>query len=324
VSTPSEFLIDRCDRLLFAVSAPIVRRFVVLDVDSPKEVLARTSRLRKIGFRTSLDIMVEDIQGLEMVERVCATYLELVQLMNTADSGNIVIKPTSLGLDLADTHSGEKMFREMLLKILCLVEKKNKTLLASPIEVEIDAESTRTIATAFKVIADLLEVQPQYSHLLRIALPMHIKDLPIHTSTYRLFDHPIRIVKGAGVYNEDPSKLVDEQTVIERYRQHFYRSLRSNSFPFIATMRDGSLIRTLANDAESMGYTKGEYVIQMLYGLWTGLGKRLLADQHEVCIYVPITFPWSRGASDGYVRRRVRMFRSLLWNWIFGRHRNSK
>ncbi|OGZ05610.1 MAG: hypothetical protein A2845_04585 [Candidatus Lloydbacteria bacterium RIFCSPHIGHO2_01_FULL_49_22] len=312
------------DRLLYFVFYPIMRHIVVLSAKDAADVLSKTRHLRREGFLTSFDVMVEDVGDSKLIGLLQKFHSELISLMEKGDYGNIVIKPTSLGLDASDPPlrtSDERFVRE-LWALLLSISLRNQGDQGETVELEIDAESTQTIERAFRVIAGITSESPELRYLLRIAVPMHLKELPNLCRTYGLLEHPIRIVKGAGVYREDPNVLVDVKTVERRYKKYFIDCLERKKRPYIATMHDEKLLRRVLQSAHDHGIEKNEFVIQMLYGLWTGLGRRLLDEGYTVCVYVPVVLPWCKGASGGYIQRRISIFRTLFWKWLTTRTRN--
>lgn len=321
--TFTERIMNLVDWVLSFVFYPIMRRIVVVSAKDAADAIARTRRLRAEGFLVSLDVMVEDVGDNGLIEHVQEFNDELLSLMEESDRGNIVIKPTSLGLDVSE-HSrlqSDERFAKQLRSLLLAVSSRNKACKGAIVEIEIDAESTKTIERTFRVIAGITSESPELRDLLRIAVPMHLKELPNLCRTYGLLEHPIRIVKGAGVYREDPNALVDGKTVERRYKKYFIDCLERKKRPFIATMHDEKLLRRVLQSAHDHGIEKNEFVIQMLYGLWTGLGRRLLDEGYTVCVYVPIVLPWCKGASGGYIQRRISIFRTLFWKWLTTRTR---
>lgn len=295
----------------------IVRRRVVVSAEHAHDVLLQTAPLRLRGFRVSIDLMVEDIPDIATVRRVGQFYRELLDVMSEEDLSHIVVKPTSLGLGLSECSASTRgeIFGEHLRLLATSIAAECRKRGGRDRMIEIDAESTKTMDLAYGALAVLRNCHPKLGSYFRTAIPMHMKTLPEMCDKYELLDYPVRIVKGAGVYNEDPALLVDRETVIKRYEEYFLECLARNTHPFIATVHDEKLLRRVLQSAKDRGYEKKEFSIQMLYGLWSGLGRRLLAEGYTVCIYVPVVLPWCKSASEGYVERRVSMFRELAWKW---------
>lgn len=316
--TSTERIMKLIDRVLSFVLSPIMRHIVVVSAKDAADVLNKTRRLRNEGFLTSFDVMVEDINDNKLIERLQKFHSELIALMNESDHGNIIIKPTSLGLDASDRSSqkSDERFTRELRALLLTISLHNKGDRGAAVGLEIDAESTKTIDRTFRVITGITNGSPDLGRLLRIAVPMHLTALPNLCRTYDLLQHPIRIVKGAGVYREDPKVLVDEKTVEHRYKRYFIDCLERQKRPYIATMHDEKLLRRVLQSARDHGVEKNAFVIQMLYGLWTGLGRRLIEEGYTVCIYTPVVLPWCKGASGGYIQRRISIFRVLFWKWL--------
>lgn len=311
-------VMSQIDLLLYRVLGVLIRQHVVLSVQNEEEVVKKIRKLQDDGFLVSLDIMVENIESKEDVEQVYKSYVRMILALNNESPANIIIKPTSLGITFLKSHNGsaEKQFFNNAVSLARIIGAKNLLISSRKIELEIDAESTETLELGYQVIAQINKDHPHLSRLLRIALPMHIVNLRETCIQYNLLEFSVRIVKGAGVYDEAPDSLVDEKEVITRYEKYFLECLERKTKPYIATMRDEKLIRKVIESAEKSGYDKHEFVIQMLYGLWPGFGRKLIREGYLVSVYVPIVFPWCSSASDGYIKRRLKMFRSLIWKWI--------
>lgn len=307
------------DDLLYRALGRVMRHFVVLSAKNEEEILRRTATLRAQGFQTSFDLMVEDISDPTTLKMISHFYRELLGRMNWDACGNIVVKPTALGLHSSnDREVARRTFRNDMEGLLIVANTTNTRLSARRIEIEVDAESLRTIDEAFRVVAEIRNEFPLCPTKIRVAVPMHLAKLSERISQFHLLDHPIRVVKGTGVYNEETSALVGDDEMLSRYERYFLECLAQKKHPYIATMRDKNMLLRLLHLAEDLGYRKDEFTIQMLYGLWTGFGRELLSRGYQVTLYVPATLPWCAHASDGYVRRRVSMFRKLFFQHMRG------
>lgn len=309
------------DTVAYRLFGGIMRRFVVVSARNARNVLAKTQELRDQGFQVSLDVMVEDITDPVMTAQVAGFYHELLGAMMEHNRSNIVIKPTSLGLGLANVSSAEAetQFGTQVRLLLEHMVARDEVRVGVRQQIEIDVESTRTMESAYRAIAKLRTESPELAPYVRMAIPMHMKALPKLCAQYELLGHPVRIVKGTGVYHEEPTLLVESSEVLARYRHYALECLVGKTHPYIATMHDEKLLRQVLTEAHARGYGKDKFTIQMLYGLWTGLGRKLLAEGYTVCVYVPTVLPWCARASDGYVRRRVSMFRELIWKLLLRR-----
>lgn len=311
MTLPGDRLGEYVDRTLYALFGTFLRRRIVVTARDAADVLAQTKPLREGGFATSFDLMVEDVREEDTIGRVMEFYLSLLARMDERDHGNIVIKPTALGLNPDDeTGRSRARCKERIRRLLSAVAGLPDG--EHPIAIEVDAESTRTIAATYAIADELRRAYPDKTHHLRLAVPMHVANLEELVERYRLLAFPVRIVKGAGVYDEPPEALVHEYAVLSRYRAYALRALASKLHPFIATVRDRELLERLFVAFTQAGYGKEDYTIEMLYGLWSGLARRLLASGHRVALYVPVVLPWCANASDGYIRRRVKTLRALI------------
>src|SRR3989338_2443326 len=317
MTTIRERIVTLFDRIIYGIFGYFVRRITVIEARNANDVFTRIAKLRREGFLISLDVMIEDVHNEDLVRRSLNFYRKLLARTCDDDHINIVIKPTSLGLHAHDdAQTSDIQFAKHLRELTLSPSIKRDRYGVFLTEIEIDAESTLSMERTFRVVTRLLNAFPRLHGLFRLALPMHIRDLTQWCKKYQLLEHPIRIVKGAGVYNEDPSTLVVEKEMLRRYEEYFTECLARKTHPFIATMHDEKLLRKILLSAANLGFTKQEFDIQMLYGLWVGLGRRLLREGYAVRIYVPIVLPWCKHASDGYVKRRIAMFRMLIWKYI--------
>ena len=273
------------------------RRFVgAVDVDGVLEV---GKDLKKQGFGVTYNLLGEHVHDPVSVDKAVDSTFRLIRGMQSENLGNVSCKPTLYGLSVSKT-----LFIKNIEKVIELVRQKE-------IEVEFDAENYSYIDDTFDVFSSFAS-QKIYSNTVRQAVQAHLKDIFPLMNKYKLWDKNLRIVKGAGVYDETDTSIIMNDN--EKIRQRYFEILRGNIVtdraPFTATVRDGEL-------AESIIKITGEgafpFEFQMLYGpLGRKLGSYLLKLGYPVRIYIPFTDHWCRDVWKSYGLRRAKMVRNLM------------
>ena len=273
------------------------RRFVgAVDVDGVLEV---GKDLKKQGFGVTYNLLGEHVHDPVSVDKAVDSTFRLIQRMQSENIGNISCKPTLYGLSVSKT-----LFIKNIEKIIELARQKG-------IEVEFDAENYSCINDTFDVFSSFAS-QKIYSNTVRQAVQAHLKDIFSFMNKYQLWDKNLRIVKGAGVYDETDSSIIMNDN--EKIRQRYFEILRANIMtgrkPFTATVRDRELAESVIQ-ITSKGSSSFEF--QMLYGpLGRKLGEYLLRSGYPVRIYVPFTDDWCRNEWKPYGLRRAKMVRNLM------------
>ena len=273
------------------------RRFVgAVDIDGVLEV---GKDLKKRGFGVTYNLLGEHVHDLVPVDKAVDSTLRLIRGMQNENLGNVSCKPTLYGLSISKT-----LFIKNIEEIIELARQKE-------IEIEFDAENYSYIEDTFDVFSSFAS-QKIYSNTVRQAVQAHLKDILPLMGKYQLWDKSLRIVKGAGVYNETNTSIVTNDN--EKIRQKYFEILRGNIVagrtPFTATVRDREL-------AESVIKITGEgaslFEFQMLYGpLGRKLGECLLRSDYPVRVYIPFTDYWCHDVWKSYGLRRAKMMRNLL------------
>ena len=134
---------------------------------------------------------------------------------------------------------------------------------------------------------------------------------------YGLWDKQIRVVKGAGVYEEkDGVCFKSPVNILRQYFEIIRRNKSRGKYPFVATVRDKKLTEEIIKDYSN----PLDVEFEILYGpLGTRLGKHLLHRGYSVRIYVPFVDAWCEDAWKEYGLRRSAMMRRLLWEEIKGK-----
>jgi proline dehydrogenase len=269
-------------------------------------VLKRGAKLKKQGFKITYNVLGEHVQDKRTVERALGLTLKLIKNMDNSNRGNVAIKPTLYGLQIS-----RELFHKVAKEIIdCAI--------AHGIEIEFDAEMRRVIPDTFEVFKTFADSFP-HRNFVRQCVQAHLTDIFDLMDKYELWDKQLRIVKGAGVYNEaDGIVLTDKERVMEQYYAILNRNYsEEGQVPYVATMNDESVAEYAASIRPKSYIKPYRPVIQMLYGpRGRGLRKKLLSEGRDVRIYVPFVssawdFSWF-----GYGLRRASMMRQLIWTEI--------
>ena len=289
--------------------APYVKRRCIGGSDIPS-VLKTGQRYVESGYAVTYDFMVEELGTIGEVRRAHAVHLELGRSMNDTNRGNIAIKPSMAGLSLetANPTVADRTFEKYLSELL-------RTFHASGTEIEVDAESSAQLPHKLAVINELRKTLPKkWTKGLRVAVQMHLADITKHAEAHKLFEYPVRIVKGAGVYKEDPRLIVDKKEIERRALQYAYEAFCNGERPYIATVRDRKYIRGLLHDLRCLGVKKDQFEIQLLHGIGWSLARELHDEGYVVRIYIPFVTPFCKDAWKPYVARRIMTLASAWFN----------
>lgn len=301
-------------RVLVAIAGPVLKLLFIGGTDS-ESVLRLGTRYRLRGFEVSYDLMLENVRESRVLRRhVYATLHQFADKMTYDNMGNIVVKPSMLGLGLHDVSpvAAEHTFAGYLRGLSFKIMKKFPE---GDVDIEIDAETHADLRRQYAVLADLRRTSDFFRKHVRLAVQMHSRDMPEIVDEYKLIDGPIRIVKGRGVYRDDASIAVSEAEVLARYRDVAVRALHQKTRPYLATMRDRKFIMGLIKKLHALGYSSDEFEIQMLHGIGMKLARELRDKGYIVRIYIPFVMPWCADAWKGYVGRRITMFLGLMYGW---------
>lgn len=277
------------------------RRFV--GAESVEGVLEVGKELKNQGFRVTYNLLGEHLHDLQTVNMAMLSTRRLIKLMDLESSGNVSCKPTLYGLEIS-----KKLFFENIGVVI-------EDALAKHVETEFDAENYDHIRDTFDIFRYFAS-QRTYLNYVRQAVQAHLKDILPLMNEYGLWDKNIRIVKGAGVYDE-VNFLADkesEEATLSRYFLIFGGNTKAGREPFVATVRD----RKLAESVVKLGNKNGVgFEFQMLYGpVGRRLGRRLLRMGYPVRIYVPFTDSWCKDGWKPYGLRRAKMIRHILWQGL--------
>ena len=261
-------------------------------------VLKTGECLKDQGFKMTYNLLGEHVKDEKTVDAAVDTTLALIDTMNPRNCGNVSCKPTLYGLAIS---------KELFLKKMTPVIEQA---FSRGIEVEFDAESYEYIPDTFEVFSSFAS-RPVFRNIVRQAVQAHLSEINRLMREYKLWNKNLRIVKGSGVYIEDPSiVLSDPSEVNENYLNIFRKNLKTRRVPFVATVRDRKLAEEIIKASERGRFP---FEFQFLYGpLGKSLRKKLLERGYPVRIYVPFTDKWCEDVWKSYGLRRAQMIRRML------------
>jgi proline dehydrogenase len=243
---------------------------------------------RKI--KVTLDVLGEFIKTLEEADANKTEYLNLLDVSNKNNiDGNVSLKPTSFGM-LIDKEVCYKHIREIVAKAASYNSFIRIDMEDSPCtDMEIDL--FRKLKGEFPGTVGLV---------LQAYLKRTHKDIEnmmdLHNPTYPL---NFRLCKGIYV---EPEAIAYKK--YEEINSHFLEDLefmfKNKIYVGIAT-HDKPLIEGAYRLIEKYNVPGTMYEFQMLYGVTPGLRDKIVADGHNMRIYVPFGKQWF-----GYSTRRLK------------------
>jgi proline dehydrogenase len=266
-------LLDRTIvRLLPAVPKPVVRRLSARYIAGPELADARrvVAELNAGGKLATVDVLGEEIVHPDEARAIAQAYLDVLDAIE-ADGldANVSVKLTGLGLSLDPA----------------LARANVESIAARGTFVRIDMEDSSTTDATLQLYRDLRAAgRENVGVVLQAALKRTVADAA------DLAGANVRLCKG--IYLE-PHELAyrDFEAVRANYVSALETLLDGGCYVGIATHDDWLVEQSLRAVAER-GLEPHEYEFQMLLGVQTALGDRLLAEGHRLRIYVPFGRQW--------------------------------
>ena len=251
----------------------------------------RVSRdLNSKNIRVTLDVLGEFIKTLEEADANRKEYLDLINVLykNNID-GNCSLKPTSFGL-LIDKEICYKHVREIVSKAASyngFIRIDMEDSLCTDMEIEL----FRRLKSEFPGNVGLV----LQSYLKRTHSDLeNLMDLHNHENPLNF-----RLCKGIYIENEAIAYKKYEE-INSHYLEDLEFMLKNGIYAAIAT-HDKPLIEGAYRLLEKYDVPVNMYEFQMLYGVTPRLRDRIVADGHNMRIYVPFGKQWF-----GYSTRRLK------------------
>jgi proline dehydrogenase len=257
-----------------------VTRFIPGETLDDALAAAQTLRSKKIG--TVLTHLGENISDRAEAQQVTDHYLEVLERIrqNTLRT-EISVKLTQLGLDLSPDFCYEN------LKTIISRAAKEST-------VWIDMEASNYVDATLDLYRRALGEFPNVGVCLQAYLYRTQDDLakllPLRPS--------IRLVKGA--YNEPPEIAFPRKADVDAnyfaLGKNLLRAKKGKACVRVAfATHDVAMIRRLSEEASKEGFSRGDFEVQMLYGIQRAEQERLAAEGCTSIVlvsYGTFWYPW--------------------------------
>jgi proline dehydrogenase len=275
-ASTSPWLAERLPRWGFARRA--VRRF--MPGESLSDALGAAHELRASGLPTIVTQLGENVADADEVDAVVAHYHAALERIATEDLDcHVSVKPTQLGLDV-----DPDLCRASIGGLVNAAASRGTMLW---VDMESSAYTDATIALFRALRHDSANVGLCLQANLRRTEQDLARLLPLAPS--------IRLVKGA--YAEPPERAyVRKRDVDAAYLRLAQQLLRvdDDTRLGIAT-HDVALIRRVAASAAASGRDRGDFEVQMLYGIRSGVQRQLAGEGFAVRVLISYGshwFPW--------------------------------
>lgn len=270
--------------LLAAAEKDSIRRFITghsftravadrfVAGDTLDEAVTAMSALGSQGIGAILDYLGENVTTSEQADDAAQRYLDCLDVA-PARGAHVSVKLTQLGLDLSQQGCIERM------RSLCERAERAGTFVAIDMESHVYTDKT----------LEVYEQLRQKHDRLVLCLQAYLKRTQKDIARLLPLEPSIRLCKGA--YNE-PKELAFRRG---KTRDAFMRSLRQliegGAYVAIAT-HDQKLIDFSLELMGGIGASDRRYEFQMLYGVRPGLQEQLVAEGHQVRVYIPFGDQW--------------------------------
>ena len=259
-------------RLLPAVPRPVVRRLSARYIAGPELADARrvVATLNAQGKLATVDVLGEEITRPDEAEAITQAYLEFLDVIDEDGlDANVSVKLTGLGLTLDPD----------------LVRGNVAAIAARGTFVRIDMEDSSTTDATLALYRDLRAAGAEnLGVVLQAALKRTVDDATA------LAGANVRLCKG--IYLEPPEIAYrDFDAVQANYVSALDALLDGGCYVGIAT-HDEWLVEQALLAVRERKLDRDEYEFQMLLGVQTRLGDRLVAEGHRLRIYVPFGRQW--------------------------------
>ena len=249
-----------------------MRRLSARYIAGPELADARrvVAALNAEGKRATVDVLGEEITRPEEAEAITQAYLDVLDAIDEDElDANVSVKLTGLGLNLDPE----------------LARANVEAIAARGTFVRIDMEDSSTTDATLALYCDLRAAGAEnLGVVLQAALKRTVDDATA------LAGANVRLCKG--IYLEPPELAYrDFDAVRENYVNVLETLLDGGCYVGIAT-HDEWLVEHGLRAVRDRGLDPHEYEFQMLLGVQTRLGDRLVAEGHRLRIYVPFGRQW--------------------------------
>jgi proline dehydrogenase len=265
-----------------------------------EQALPVLARLKNEGFATTVDYLGEHVTHQEAARRATDAYLKIIKSLKEKKlDRNISVKLTQIGLDM-DTE-------------LCLENLKRIGLYARERNffVRVDAEGSGTISAGY----DMIKTARDEGLPVGATVQSMLRHTPVDMVTLLEKEIHLRLCKGA--YKEPIDvAFQDKKDINRQFVSLMKRLLTSGIYHGIAT-HDEKIIAETIKFVQEHALRADQFEFQLLYGIRSGLARKLLNEGWRVRIYAPFGCAWLP-----YFYRRLRERKENVWFVIKNLFRN--
>ena len=255
------------------LTRPMVARFVA--GETLAAALPALRRVHAAGFRTTVDVLGEEVRSASDARAAADRYLETLDALaaNGLDR-NVSLKLSQMGLRI-----DEELCREQVGRI---VERAR----ALGAFIRIDMEDHTTSDAALAIARGMRGAGGDVGVVIQAALRRSPADIEALIAD----GTRVRLCKGA--YREPADVALIERTDVDAaFERLMERLLQAGRYPAIAT-HDPRLIRRVVTVCRRDGIGPERFEFQMLYGVRRDLQEALVRAGWTVRVYVPFGRDW--------------------------------
>jgi proline dehydrogenase len=260
-----------------AMGTPLIRRmpFRFVAGTTLDQAVDAVRRLNAEGASATLDVLGESVDDRASADRAAAQYVATIERIAAEGlDANVSMKLTQMGLDLG--------VDECLSVLAPVVRAGSEHGVFVRIDMEGSAYTDRTLEVVERLRADGCDVGPVIQSYLHRS-PADVERLAAERVR-------TRICKGA--YAEAPEIALQEREAIgDAFVALCERLLEAGAYVGVAT-HDPDMIQRVTAVVRERGIGADAYEFQLLFGVRRDLQRQLLADGHQVRIYVPYGTEW--------------------------------
>jgi len=267
---------------LVVATLPLVPKAVVRRIASRyvagetlDEALSMVARLNAEGCMATLDVLGEDITGLDETEPTVVAYARaLEQIAARRLDSNISVKLTALGLKLDAAEC-----RRQFARIVEAARAQNNF-------VRIDMEDSSVTEETIRIFE---EFRARYERV-GIVLQAYLRRTADDARRAAAMKANVRVCKG--IYVEPPEIAFQDREEIRRsYAATLETLLGAGCYVGIAT-HDPIVVERAKATVARRKLPREAYEFQMLLGVAGTLRKRLVSEGHRLRVYVPYGDAW--------------------------------
>jgi proline dehydrogenase len=267
---------------LVVATLPLVPKAVVRRIASRyvagetlDEALSMVARLNAEGCMATLDVLGEDITGLDETEPTVVAYARaLEQIAARRLDSNISVKLTALGLKLDAAEC-----RRQFARIVEAARAQNNF-------VRIDMEDSSVTEETIRIFE---EFRARYERV-GIVLQAYLRRTADDARRAAAMKANVRVCKG--IYVEPPEIAFQDREEIRRsYATTLETLLGAGCYVGIAT-HDPIVVERAKATVARRKLPREAYEFQMLLGVAGTLRKRLVSEGHRLRVYVPYGDAW--------------------------------